>query len=74
MAIREFVFTHSPAARVADHFASLGVKSNRNKQPVSVSAANPKGVRKAKGLVKHPCASVTWYESEDRTMPSVSSF
>lgn len=72
MAIREFASTYYPG--LDENPAPLPVKADMKKRPIPIGPAKPKQVRKAKGLAKHPCVSVTWYESEDRTLPSVSSF
>lgn len=73
MAIREFAYPHSPAEYGVGRSAPLPVKANLKKRPLPIDAAG-QYVRKANVLAKHPCVSVDWYESEDRTLPSVSSF
>lgn len=73
MVIREFAYPHSPAEYGAKNHAPLPVKANLKKRPLPINDPAPK-VRKAKNLAKLPCGSVAWYESEDRTLPSVSSF
>lgn len=73
MLILDSVSPHTLSSR-PDHPVPVPVKTALDRHPVSISAGRAKGVRKTKNLAKHPCASVTWYESEDRTLPSVSSF
>ena len=79
MAIRDF-FPHSPAPYAADPkdsgkskvIASAKSKSARTMSIASASLA--KAVHKTKELAKRPKSASDWYESEDRNLPSVSSF
>lgn len=73
MAIRDFVFPSSTAIAAA-HSAPLSVKSDLQTRTVSITSAKPKPVRKAKNLAESTSVRIGWYESEDRTLPSVSSF
>lgn len=69
MVIREFAYPHSPAEYGANGSVPVPVKSTTKKRPVSICEATTK---LSKVVAKR--VSVDWYESEDRTLPSVSSF
>ena len=76
MAIPHFVLTNSSSALVADTLKSKphAHKVSGGARTVSIQTGKPvKSVRKAKGLGKH-ASGCAWYEAEDRTLPSVSSF
>lgn len=74
MAMPYFPTYHSPSAPVADSLSSvLTVKSKLTSRTLTIANGKAKPVRKARNLGKLP-ASCSWYEAEDRTLPSVSSF
>lgn len=75
MAMPYFHTYHPGLASPADlsSKAPISVKSKLSHRTISISAAK-KPVRKAKHLAKMPVSSCGWYEAEDRTLPSVSSF
>jgi hypothetical protein len=74
MAIREFAVPHPHAAypEAPKSFAALPPANSQAKRAVSIAAARP-GMRKSRVTRKLP-SSCTWYEAEDRNLPSVSSF
>ena len=74
MSIREFAFpsTPYPSAPALLNSDPVAVHSKSHARPFSISAGKAKPVRKARNLANLP--SCGWYEAEDRTMPSVSSF
>lgn len=75
MAITDFFLSYPASGAPADRLraASLALKSDLNGRALSISTGKSKQVRKVKNLGKttSPC---DWYEAEDRTIPSVSSF
>lgn len=75
MAIRDYVFPNnfksSSVANTRD-FAPITLNAALNARTVSIASGKAKPVRKSKAA-KRP-ASCGWYESEDRNLPSVSSF
>ncbi|GAC1421933.1 MAG: hypothetical protein NVSMB62_17330 [Acidobacteriaceae bacterium] len=73
MTIRDFIFPHSHSSLASYPLnpAPIGVKSQLPGR-VSLNAGKAKPVRKSKAA-KMP-SSCTWYEAEDRNLPSVSSF
>lgn len=73
MAIRDFIFphSHSSLASYPVNPAPIGIKSQLSGS-LSVHSAKAKPVRKSKAAKMPP--SCAWYEAEDRSMPSVSSF
>ncbi len=74
MAIREFAVPHIHAAypEAPKSFPVASPTHSQGRRPVSVAAVRP-GVRKSRVTRKLP-SSCTWYEAEDRNLPSVSSF
>ena len=76
MAVPYFPIYHTAptTASGSSSSAPLSVKSKLNHRTISISSGKSKAVRKAKHLAKRPASSCAWYEAEDRTLPSVSSF
>lgn len=74
MTITDFILSYPASGAPADRLrsAALPVKAAVTARALSISSGKPKGVRKAAHLAKP--ASPAWYEAEDRTLPSVSSF
>lgn len=72
MAIRDFIFPHSNSslASYPVNPAPIGIKSQHPGRTVPIN--RPKPVRKSKSASMP--GSCTWYEAEDRNLPSVSSF
>ncbi|GAC1660817.1 MAG: hypothetical protein NVS9B15_24660 [Acidobacteriaceae bacterium] len=75
MALRDFIFPHSHSSLASYPLnpAPIGIKSQMLPgRGLSINSAKAKPVRKSSsGKMPSSCA---WYEAEDRSMPSVSSF
>lgn len=76
MAVPYFPTYHTASTPAAESLSSapLSVRSKLNHRTISISAGKAKAVRSPKRLAKMPSSSCAWYEAEDRTLPSVSSF
>ena len=75
MPIPHFIPATSSTPSSQVHSTQFGAKGTLGSRAISITSAKiHKGVRKAKNLAKRPAVSVGWYEAEDRTLPSVSSF
>ena len=72
MAIPYTVIPYAGTGRDASGPPPVSVKTKFGSRTISIADGKAKPVRKAKGLAKGaPCS---WYEAEDRNLPSVSSF
>lgn len=75
MALRDFIFphSHSSLASYPVNPAPIGIKSQLHPgRALGINPSKAKPVRKSKSAKMS--SSCAWYEAEDRTMPSVSSF